>query len=84
MNAIEIREQSHPPISAAALGLLDKAALHSGLALIQWAKRSELARNARLASRREQAARQHELASMRAELAQERAKLELYALLGPR
>lgn len=83
MNAIQIREQSHPPISAAALGLLDRAARHAGLALIQWSRRSELARRIRLEHRRERAARYHQLERLRAELAHDRAKLEAYALFGP-
>ena len=83
MNAIEIREQSHPPISAVALSLLDRAARHTGLALIQWSRRSGLARRIRLESRRERAARYHQVERLRSELAHERTKIEAYALFGP-
>ncbi len=73
-------EQAHPPIALSLRGLLDRAVLHSGLALVQWARRSELLRSQQHAHQRERAARHHQLDSLRAELAGERARLDTHLL----
>ena len=74
------REQTHPPRALANKGLLDRVAIWSGIALIRWARRSELLRSQRCADQRERAGRYLDNERMRQELAAERAKLDAYLL----
>ena len=74
------REQVHPPIALTNKGLIDRAAIWSGLALIRWARRSDLLRSERLARQQERAARQLEVDRFWQEVADQRAKTDRYML----
>ena len=74
------REQTHPPIALTNQGLIDRAAIWFGLALIRWARRSDLLRSQRLARRQEQAVRQLDADRFWQEVADQRAKTETYML----
>lgn len=74
-------EHSHSPIALSLRGLLDRSALHFGIWLIRWARRSELLRSKRLAHQQERAARQYMVDRMRSELAHQRVKADAYLLL---
>ena len=74
------REQIHPPIALTNKGLIDRAAIWSGLALIRWARRSDLLRTERLAHRRERAVRHLETGRLWQEVADQRAKTDAYML----
>lgn len=74
------REQVHPPIALTNKGLIDRAAIWSGLALIRWARRSDLLRSERLARRQEQAVRQLDADRFWQEVANQRATTEKYML----
>ena len=73
-------EQLHPPIALTSRGLLDRAAIVSGFALIRWARRSELLRSQRLARQRERAVRQLDADRFWQEVADQRAKTDTYML----
>ena len=75
------REQTHPPIALANKGLLDRAAIWSGITLIRWARRSEQLRSQRFADQRERAVRHLDNERLQNELALQRAKAEAYVLL---
>ena len=74
------REQVHPPITLTRKALIDRAAIWSGIALIRWARRSELLRSQRLARQQERAARQHESDRFWEEISAQRAKADAYIL----
>jgi len=74
------REQTHPPIALTNKGLIDRAAIWCGLALIRWARRSDRLRTERLARRQEQAVRQLDTDRFWQEIADQRAKTETYML----
>jgi hypothetical protein len=74
------REQVHPPIALTHKGLIDRAAIWSGIALIRWARRSDLQRSQRLARRQERATRQLDADRFWQEVADQRAKTETYML----
>jgi hypothetical protein len=74
------REQTHPPIALTSKGLLDRAAIWSGMALLRWARRSELLRSQRLAHQQERAARQLDTDRFWQEVANQRAKTDVYVL----
>ncbi len=74
------REQVHPPIALTNKGLIDRAAIWSGLALIRWARRSDLLRSERLARQQERAARQLEVDRFWQEVADQRSKTDRYML----
>ncbi|HEY3337477.1 MAG TPA: hypothetical protein VGK18_03145 [Propionicimonas sp.] len=74
------REQTHPPIALTNKGLIDRAAIWSGIALIRWARRSDLLRSQRLARRQERAVRQLEADRFWQEVADQRAKTDAYML----
>lgn len=74
-------EHSHPPIALSPRGLLDRSALHFGIGLVRWARRSELLRSKRLAHQRERAARHDVFDRMHAELADQRARADANLLL---
>ncbi len=74
------REQAHPPIALTHKGLIDRAAIWSGIALIRWARRSDLQRSQRLARRQERATRQLDADRFWQEVADQRAKTEMYML----
>lgn len=74
------REQIHPPIALTHRGLIDRAAIWSGIALIRWARRSELLRSERLARQREGSVRQLQLDSLWQEIVAQRAKTDAYML----
>jgi len=74
------REEVHPPIALTNKGLIDRAAIWSGIALIRWARRSDLQRSQRLARRQERATRQLDADRFWQEVADQRAKTEMYML----
>jgi hypothetical protein len=74
------REEIHPPIALTNKGLIDRAAIWSGLALIRWARRSDLVRTQRLARQQERAARQLEVDRFWQEVADQRSKTDQYML----
>jgi len=74
------REEIHPPIALTNKALINRAAIWSGIALIRWARRSDLLRSQRLARQNERAVRQHELEKLQVELAAERARTDAYLL----
>lgn len=74
------REQTHPPIALTNKGLLDRAAIRSGIALIRWARRSELLRSQRLADQRERVVRHLDNERLQKELAAQQAKADAYLL----
>ena len=82
----------HPPHEASTehlslvprgLGLIDRAALHLGMALIRWGRRPgrELARHERLANSFELGLLQREREALRRELERERARSMEHALI---
>ena len=75
------RVHSHPPIPSPTLGIVDRAALQFGNALVQWARRSAAERSLRVAREAEVAVRHHRLEGLRRELDLERAKAEASVLL---
>ena len=74
------REEVHPPIALTNKGLIDRAAIWSGLALIRWARRSDVLRSERLIRRRERAVRQLEVDRFWQEVADQRSKTDGYML----
>ena len=74
------REQTHPPIALTNKGLIDRAAIWSGIALIRWARRSDVLRSQRLARRQERAVRQLDSDRFWQEVADQRAKTDRYML----
>lgn len=74
------REQVHPPIALTHKGLIDRAAIISGIALIRWARRSERLRSQRLARQQERAVRQLEADRFWQEVADQRARTEVHML----
>ena len=70
------REQIHPPIALTNKGLLDRVAIWSGIALIRWARRSELLRSRRLADQRERAVRHLDNERLQNEFARQREKAD--------
>lgn len=74
------REEVHPPIALTNKGLIDRAAIWFGIALIRWARRSELLRSQRLAHQQERAARQLDADRFWQEVATQRAKTDAYIL----
>ncbi len=76
MNTTSISvEQIHPPIPLAGLGLVDRIALHSGIALIRWVDRSQEHRARRGEARRERSGSTYETARRQAEAEHENARL---------
>ena len=74
------REEIHPPIALTNKGLIDRAAIWSGMALIRWARRSDVLRSERLARRRERAVRQLEVDRFWQEVADQRSRTDAYML----
>ena len=74
------REQTHPPIALTNKGLLDRAAIWSGITLIRWARRSELLRSQRLARQQERAVRFLDNQRLERERDAQRAKVDAYLL----
>lgn len=74
------REEVHPPIALTNKALIDRAAIWSGMALIRWARRSELLRSQRLARQQERAVRQLDADRFWEEVAAQRAKTDAYIL----
>ncbi len=74
------REEIHPPIALTNKGLIDRAAIWSGMALIRWARRSDVLRSERLARRRERAVRQLEVDRFWQEVADQRSRTDMYML----
>jgi hypothetical protein len=74
------REQTHPPIALTRKGLLDRAAIWSGITLIRWARRAELMRSQRLEKERERAVRFLDNQRLEKERAAQRAKADAYFL----
>ena len=74
------REQTHPPIALTRKGLLDRAAIWSGITLIRWARRSEQVRAQRLADQRERAVRFLDNQRLENERVAQRARADAYLL----
>jgi hypothetical protein len=74
------REQSHPPLSLPSRGLLDRAAVWTGVALLRWARQSTRLRSQRFAQQRERASRQLELNRLQRELDARRARVDTHLL----
>ncbi len=74
------REEVHPPIALTNKGLIDRAAIWSGLALIRWARRSDLLRTKRLARQRERAVRQLDADRFWQEVADQRVRTDQHML----
>lgn len=70
----------HPPVPLTRPNLIDRAALHSGLALIRWVERSEQARGQRLLQQRERAVRHQTYELLRSEIAEQRVRLDTHML----